>query len=89
MRWILEFAMGAAFWFGVIYLLSEVLQVQPGERPPSLVFGALFAVAFGRVMLYFRREDKNVLAFVICHALGIIVGFGAGIALYPPQALAG
>ena len=89
MRWILEFLLGAAFWFGLVYVLSEVVQVQPGDRPPPLLFGTFFAIAFGRVMLYSRRPDKNMLAFVICHALAIVVGFGSGIMLYPPAALAG
>ena len=37
--WIFEFLLGAAFWFGLVYVLSEVVQVQPGERPPPLLFG--------------------------------------------------
>jgi len=89
MRWILEFLIGAIFWVVLFYVLSEVVQVQPGERPPPLVFGTFFAIAFTRVMLYFRREDKNVLAFVLCHALAIIVGFGAGLTLFPPPELPG
>ena len=89
MRWILEFVLGAAFWFAVVYMLSVVWKVSPENDPPPFAFGVLFAIAFGRVMLYLRRPDKNVLAFVICHALAIVVGFGSGIMLYPPAALAG
>ena len=89
MRWIVEFLIGAVFWVVLFYVLSDVIEVQPGDRPPPLVFGTFFAVAFTRAMLYFQREDKNLLAFALCHALAIAVGFGIGLTLFPPADVAG
>ncbi len=89
MKWILEFLIGAAFWFGVIYYLSEIAQIKPGSEPPVIAFGVLFAIAFGRAMLYLQRPDRNMLVFALVHLAGAVVGFGVGLSLFPPQGLQG
>ncbi len=85
MRWIVEFLLGAAFWFVLIYVLSEVVDVRPGDRPPPLVFGGFLAVAITRVLTYMRRPDRRLAVFALVHLAAVVVGFGIGITLFPPD----
>ena len=89
MRWLGEFLLGAGFWFGVIYYMSEVAQIGPGDDPPRIAMGVMFAVALGRAMTYLQRSDRRLGLFALCHLLAAVAGIGLGITLFPPEQLAG